>query len=188
MVYLPDENVTCGRGASVWVERVLPHFKRTDLTFSSHFQTPPRAEADSHPAVAGGKNFAYFADPIFREYRQSGNIAVRDGCVQAISRLIGPASFGAGLPSTVLLVPRRRGRDLLLSLLHYIPTRKALDIDMIEERSSFAGETLRISVPGKSVETILDFETGAPLLRNPDCSFALPAKKGRLLLMAPRFF
>jgi len=125
VVYLPGENIETGRGVSVWVERVLPYFKRTDLTFSSHFQTPPRAKADSHPAVVAGKNFVYFADPIFREYRQSGNIAVRDGCVGALRRLIGPAPFGEGLPSTILSIPRRRGHHLLLTLLHYIPTRKA---------------------------------------------------------------
>ncbi|SDT95006.1 Hypothetical glycosyl hydrolase 6 [Verrucomicrobium sp. GAS474] len=185
VVYLPGENIVAGKGATIWVERVLPYFKRTDLTFSSHFQTPPRAQADAHPAVVGGKHFAYFADPVFREYRQSGNIAVRDGCLEAIARLIGPAPFGAGLPSTVLAVPRRRGRDLLLTLLHYIPTRKALDIDMIEERSSFAGERLRLPPTAKEV---VDFETSLPLPRGDDGAFLLPAKKGRLLLSVPRFF
>jgi hypothetical protein len=185
VVYLPGENIETGRGVSIWVERVLPYFKRTDLTFSSHFQTPPQAKADRHPAVVGGKNFAYFADPIFREYRQSGNIAVRDGCLEAIRRLIGPAPFGSGLPTTILSVPRRRGRDLLLTFLHYIPTRKALDIDMIEERSSFAGESLHL--PSEASQ-VVDFETRVPLERNPQGDFALPLKKGRLLLEVPGFF
>ena len=185
VVYLPGENVEPGRGESVWVERVLPYFQRTDLTFSSHFQTPPRAKADRFPAVVGGKNFAYFADPIFREYRQSGNIAVRDGCLEAMRRLVGEAPFGASLPTTVLSVPRRRGHDLLLTLLHYIPTRKALDIDMIEERSSFAGEILRLP---QAATQVIDFETNAPLERRADGGFALPAKKGRVLLTVLGFF
>jgi hypothetical protein len=185
VVYLPGENIEVGPGISIWIERVLPYFKRTDLTFSSHFQTPPRAKADRHPAVVAGNNFVYFADPIFREYRQSGNIAVRDACREAVRRLIGPAPFGDGLPTTVMSVPRRRGQDLLLTLLHYIPTRKALDIDMIEERSSFAGESLRLPTGATQV---IDFETQIPLERNSDDSFALPLKKGRLLLEIPRFF
>ena len=184
VVYLPGENVELGRGATVWVERILPYFKRNQIHFSSHEQTPPRAGADLFPAVVGGKNFFYFADPIFREYRQSGNIAVRDGCLEALRKLIGPPPVGDGLPSTVLSVPRRRGRDLILTLLHYIPTRKALDIDMIEERSSFAGESLRLS---KSAACVVDFETKQPLARNFDGSFSLPAKKGRLLLEVPKF-
>lgn len=185
VVYLPGEVITAGRGTTVLARRVLPYFKRTDLTFSSHFQTPPRARADSHPAVVAGKNFVYFADPIFQEYRQSGNVAVRDGCVLALEKLIGPAPFGAGLPKTVLLVPRRRGRDLILTLLHYIPTRKALEIDMIEEASSFAGELLRLPVKAARV---VDFETKQDLARHADGPFALPAKKGRLLLEVPGYF
>ena len=185
VVYLPGENIEPGRGVSVLVERVLPYFKRTDLTFSSHFQTPPRAKADRHAAVFAGKNFVYFADPIFREYRQSGNIAVRDGCLEALRRLIGPALYGSGLPTTVLSVPRRRGRDLILTLLHYIPTRKSLEIDMIEERSSFAGESLRLP---EDAARVVDFETRQPLAKNPDGTFALPTKKGRLLLEVPHFF
>lgn len=185
VVYLPGEMVTAGKGTSVLAQRVLPYFKRTDLTFSSHFQTPPRAKADSHPAVVAGKSFVYFADPIFQEYRQSGNIAVRDGCVEALRRLIGPASFGSGLPKTVLSVPRRRGRDLILTLLHYIPTRKALEIDMIEEASSFAGESLRLP---KNALRVADFETGKELARQADGSYALPVKKGRLLLEIPGYF
>ena len=185
VIYLPGETITAGRGTTVLAQRVLPYFKRNDLTFSSHCQTPPRAKADSHPAVVAGKNFIYFADPIFQEYRQSGNIAVRDGCLEALLRLVGPAPFGAGLPKTILSVPRRRGRDLILTLLHYIPNRKALDIDMIEEPSSFAGETLRLP---KKAARVVDFETGQPLERNADDSFALPLKKGRLLLEVPGYF
>lgn len=171
----------------VLVDRVLPYFRRTDLTFSSHFQAPPRAEIDSHPAVIAGPDYVYFADPIFREYRRSGNIAVRDGWRLAMRRLIGPAPFGDGLPTTVLVVPRRHGNDLLLTLLHYIPTRKALAVDMIEERSSFAGEHLRLASATDSTR-VFDFETKQPLPRNSDGSFVLPSRKGRLLLQVPGFF
>lgn len=57
---------------------MLPYFNRTDLRFSSHFQTPPVARAGRYPAVVAGRNFAYLADPVFREYREAGNTAVRD--------------------------------------------------------------------------------------------------------------
>jgi hypothetical protein len=185
VVYQPGEKVAAGAGVTTLVRRVLPYFKRSDLKFSSHLQTPPQAKADSHPAVVAGKNYIYFADPIFQEYRQSGNIAVRDGGVEALRRLIGAPPFGAGLPKTVLSVPRRRGRDLILTLLHYIPTRKALDIDMIEEASSFAGEVLRLPKPAARV---VDFESKSALARQADGTFALSVKKGRLLLEVPGYF
>lgn len=172
-------------GCEVLVERVLPYFKRTDLTFCSHFQTPPVATADIFPAVVQGDGVIYFADPIFREYRKSGNIAVRDGWREAMRRLIGPAPFGEGLPSTVLSVPRRRGNDLILTLLHYIPTRKALDVDMIEERSSFAGEKLKLPLQAKEVRL---FSSAEKLPQDKDASWLLPAIKGRLLIEIPEFY
>ena len=112
------------------------------MRYCSHLQIPPRPESSKQPVIIAGERFIYFADPIFREYRQAGNIAARDAWRLATQRLIGPAPFGHGLASTIQIYPRRRGADLILTLLYYIPIRKVLDVDMIEERSSFAGEML----------------------------------------------
>ncbi len=185
--YQAGMNVKPGKGVKVLVDRVLPYFKRTAITFSSHFQTPPVAKADVFPAVVSGDGFVYFADPIFREYRQSGNLAARDVWRRSVTDLIGAAPFGEGLPSSALVYPRRRGKDLLLTLLHYIPVRKAMEIDVIEERSTFAGETLRLS--GATDKTrVRVFGSGEELKRTDDGSFALPFVKGRLLLEVPGWF
>ena len=185
VIYLQGDEIEAA-GCVTLVERVLPYFQRTDLHFSSHFQTPPQDIADSHPAVVRGPNFIYFADPIFREYRTSGNTAVRDGWKAATRLLIGPARFGDGLACTILCVPRRRGRDLLLTLLHYIPTRKAIEIDMIETRSSFAGETLRFPPNAAKIRV---FATGEELPISSNGKVQLPVTAaGRLLLEIPDFF
>lgn len=167
------------------VDRVLPYFQRTAVHFSSHFQTPPVAKADKFAAVCAGNGVVYFADPIFREYRQAGNLAVRQVWNRAVSDLIGLPPFGAGLPSTVVVYPRKKGRDLLLTLLHYIPVRKAMDIDVIDERGSFAGEILQLPEAAQTVENFLTGEKLAPAGAG---SFALPSTKGRLLLRVPKFF
>ena len=98
--------------------------------------------------------------------------------------LVGPASFGAGLPTTVLVVPLKRGRDLLLTLLHYVPVRKSLEIDMIEERMEFAGMTLKLNSPAREVKV---FGTGDKLLSTRN-GFLLPPASGRLLLEVPNYF
>ena len=183
--YSQGLNVKGGKGTRVLVDRVLPYFRRTDLKFSSHFQTPPLAKADAFPAVIAGERFVYFADPIFSEYRQTGNIAARDAWKRAVESLIGAAPFGAGLPTTLLLTPRKRARDLILTLLHYIPIRKSHDIDMIEERSSFAGELLRLPAAAREVRV---FGSGETLPRTEDGAFILPVVKGRLLLEVPGFY
>jgi hypothetical protein len=182
VVYRPGNRVKAGADVDVLVERVLPYFKRTDLTFCSHFQAPPVKDPDAHPSVAGNDRVVYFADPIFREFRETGNIAVRDGWVAAMHKLIGPAPIGHGLPTTVLCVPLKSGSDLHITLLHYIPTRKAIEADMIEERGSFAGEQLRL--PPAAAE-VIDWETGTALRKLENGIFELPAKKGRLLLKVP---
>ncbi len=173
-------------GTDVLVERVAPYFKRDAVRYCSHLQTPPRPESTGQPVVVAGERFIYFADPIFGEYRQSGNIAARDAWRLAMERLIGPAPFGSDLPSTVQIYPRRRGDDLLLTLLHYIPVRKALDIDMIEERSFLGGECLSLPT---SARTVRVFPGGELLPRDPAGRFQLPpTAKGRLLLEVPGFF
>lgn len=178
--------VAGGPGTETLVERVLPYFKRDAVRYCSHGQTPPRPEASGQPVVIAGERFVYFADPIFREYRKAGNIAARDAWRVAMKRLVGPAPYGAGLPTTIQVYPRRKDSSLLLTLLHYVPVRKALDIDMIEERGSFAAEVLRL--PSKATEVRV-FGTGEKLARSADGSgFTLPTAKGRLLLEVPGFF
>jgi len=183
--YQQGLNVVPGAGTEILVDRILPYFKRTDLHFSSHFQAPPVASPDRYPAVVAGDRFVYFADPIFQEYRQAGNIAARDGWKHAMQRLIDVPPYGAGLPTTVLSTPRRRGADLILTLLHYIPLRKALDIDVIEERMNFAGQILHLPVAARQVRV---FGHDTPLPIAPSGGFQLPTSPGRLLLEVPGFF
>jgi hypothetical protein len=174
-----------GLGIEVDEAAVLPYFKRNDLTFSSHYQTPSVAQADRFPAVIAGPGFVYFADPIFREYREAGNIAARDVWKRTMQHFIGPPPVGDGLPTTILATSRRRGRDLLITLLHYVPLRKALQIDVLEGRMGFAGELLRLPAAARTVRV---FGSALALPRNADGAFELPASRGRLLLEAPEVF
>jgi hypothetical protein len=70
-------------------------------------------------------------------------------------------------------------------LLHYIPVRKSLEIDVLEERMSFAGENLHLPPDAASVRI---FSTGETLPVGATGAFILPAVKGRLLLEVPGFF
>ncbi len=159
-------------------------FRARPNGFSSHYQVPPQPDADPSPAIVEGERFIYFADPIFREFRQTGNLMMRDSWQLAMNALIGKPPYGDGLPKTILSVPRRRGDDLILTLLHYIPTRKALEVDLIEERSSFAGEHLRLPARATSARLF----GGPGLERAADGTFVLPVAKGRLLVEASGFF
>ena len=182
--YLPGVEVLAGANTRVLIERVLPYFRRTEENFSSHMHVPPAPEADTAPAVIAGERFIYFADPIFREFRRAANQMMRDSWHLAMNALIGPPPFGEGLPTTIQVIPRRRGDDLLLTLLHYIPVRKAAELDVIEERSSFAGEHLKLPSPAQRACLF----HGSKLERAEDGTFVLPVAKGRLLLEVPDYF
>lgn len=169
----------------VLVERVLPYFKRTDAHFMSHFQTPPVAEADQYPAVIAGHNFCYFADPVFYGYRVHGVSFYRDVLERVLTTMIGPPRVGAGLARGVLAVPRKRGDDLIVTLLNYQPVRKALEVDVIEEASSFAGEVLQLrDLPEGGAPRLF----GAEGLESVGAGFALPPTRGRLLVEVPNYF
>lgn len=185
VVYQRGLRLEAGPGSEVLAERVRPYFERNDALYCSHLQTPPRPEPSGEPAILAGERFVLFAEPIFREYRQSGNLAVRDAWRAAMQRLIGPPPFGNGLPTTVQVYPRRRGQDLLLTLLHYVPVRKALNVDVIEERGVLGGEILRLPPAAQQVRVF-----GGPELEKESAGgFLLPAgTRGRLLLEVPGFF
>jgi hypothetical protein len=59
-----------------------------------------------------------------------------------------------------------------------------LEIDVIDERMSFAGETLRMPEHVKQVRIF----GGEPLRQTSPGEFALPTAKGRLLLEVPGYF
>lgn len=184
VLYSEGMNIEFTGSAEVLVERVLPLFPRTDARFCGHFQAPPREDADNSPALIGGRGFLYFADPIFREYRQSCQMHVRDTWRAALERLLGPPLLDTRLPASIETYPARRGNDLLLTLLRYLPVRKAMEIDIIDEALPFNGEQLRFSRPPGS---LLCYPDGKAL--SPDTEGAFPlAGRGRLLLKAPGFF
>lgn len=171
---------------SVLIDRVLPYFQRTDEHFMSHFQAPPVKDAQQYPAVLAGERFVYFADPVFRSYRHYGVTTYRDVVERAIVHLVGTAAIGSGLSRTVLSLPRRHGDDLRLTLLHYVPLRKAIEGDVLEHASSFASERLQLATQ----QPVSVREYGGELLAGSVAEgFALPVSaRGRLLLEVKNYF
>ena len=184
--YEAGMEVQRGEGTHVLVERVHPYFKRTDSHFMSHFQAPPMATPDPYPAVIAGERFVYFADPLFSGYRQHGSTFHRDVFERVLSTLVGPPRVGKGLGRTILSLPRRRGNDLIVTLLHYVPVRKALEVDVIEEAASFAGEVLRFREI--STEVSPRFYGGEALELIDTGAYALPPVRGRILIECNGYF
>lgn len=185
VVYSQGRRVAPGDGANILADRIPPYFKRDDLRFCSHFQTPPDTTAELGAAVVGNASFIYFADPVFLDYRQSGNRHLRDYFARALEALGAAPLIGPGLPAHVLVLPRRKGSDLILTLLNYLPTRKSHDIDVIEDALSFAGMKLNLSEASR-VEAVLPED--ARLTSTDGGEWILPDVRGRLILRAAGYF
>jgi hypothetical protein len=185
VIYSQGSRIKLTGDAKVRLERVLPYFKRSDTHYSSHFQTPPVAEA-SAPALVTGNRFAYFADPIFADLRKSGTPSVPTVWKTVMEELIGPPAIGLGLSKRIELYPLRKGNDLLLTLLHYVPVRKSVEIDVLDEASSFAGQTLHFDAAVEKVKWVQgDNET---VLGTRIQAVNLPNERGRLCLRVENYF
>jgi hypothetical protein len=178
-------NLDCpADSAEVWIERIEPWFQRDDLHYCSHFQTPSSGKAAPYPACVHTDGMVYFADPIFREYREKGNGYIKTALRPILERLIGPPRI-QGPIATVESTLRRHGNDLLITLLHYPPVRKAVDCEVIESRLAFDRQTLSFDRP---VERVSVAPSGAALAAEANGRCTLPPADGRLLLRAENYF
>ncbi|MFA9392134.1 MAG: alpha-amylase family protein [Prolixibacteraceae bacterium] len=179
VIYTAGAQILAPGESIVYIERVLPYFKRNDVTYCSHFHAPNNKKDENYPAVFGDENYICFADAVFYEYRKSGSGFIKDALQWALQKMIGEPLCGAGLPSSILVYPRKKGNKVIVTLLRYLPVRKSIDIDIIDEALTFAGEILSFSQTVKSVKLYPD---GAQLKNLGNRQFELPSQKGRLLL------
>ncbi|MCC5848573.1 MAG: beta-galactosidase [Verrucomicrobia bacterium] len=184
VVYPRGLRIQAPENLEILVDRVAPYFQRSDLKFCSHFQAPPRKEPLGEPAVLRGEGWIHFADLLFTDYRQSANLAASRAFGAAMDSLIGPPATGRGLKSTVRMYPLRRGNDLHLTLLHYLPERKADGADIVAERLGFGGQILRLPPHIRKVI----FEPTGEAVTPDNGRLPLPCEEGRLLIRLPNFF
>lgn len=166
------------------VSRNLPYFQRSDLEYCSHYQAPPSGRLSPHPVCVSDGQIVYFADPIFREYRVKGNNFIKDVLGRILEIHLGKPRIG-GIKKTVECYTRKRGKDLLLTLLHYLPVRKATECDVIEDSLSLTCQKLKLN---QAVDTVLKYPEQIPLDQDADGAFILPESDGRLLLLIPNYW
>lgn len=182
VIYNEGANVTSDL-LDTWVDRINPYFKRSELRFSSHFQAPPNAKAD-YPAILGNDKFVYIADPIFKEYRQTGNYFIKICFKEILDNLIGKPLYGYGLSPNVFKSALRVGNDLIITLLYYIPTRQAIEQDIIEQSQNLYGEELQLKGYAGVLNSVLDDVN----LKSVHNKYTIHNAKGRVILKAANFF
>jgi hypothetical protein len=120
--------------AQVWP----PYFNRAWNHFCSHRQTPlnPAAPAP-YPAVTvnAAGNVIYLAHPLFTGYRRQAPRWYKALFLAALRQLLPDPLVRCGAPTTaqVTLLRQPDAGRTVVHLLHYIPERRGLEFDTIED-------------------------------------------------------
>jgi len=136
VVYERGERVRALPGTEVLARIGEPYFNRTPFTYTSHQHSPVARFSDS-PAITRRGNAIYCAFPLFRAYRRHGNQIYKQVIAGLIRMLLPDPLLKTSVPSTAeisLLCQQADDEDrLLVHLLHYIPQRRAIGLDIVED-------------------------------------------------------
>ena len=144
-------------GAS-FVQKVIPPvFNRTYEHFCSHLHSPS-GRKEAYPGIVETAQTVYFIHPIFTTYQNWAPNWYKKLLANELARLLPKAMVSHNGPSSVqvnLLRQDDQNRDIL-HILHYVPTKKCKNLDILEDRLPL--EHLKIEVeadrPVKSLYSV----------------------------------
>ena len=148
-LYRPGVSIAAEPGTEVLATYGHPYFDRSPEHFSSHKQTPLGTRT-SEPLITRRGRVVYVANPFFRSYAQDG-YGVQKLVVRDLVRMLlpAPAVIAPELPSTaqITVLQQKQPSRTIVHVLHYPLTRRAPDIDIIEEAGRLASIELRVRAP-----------------------------------------
>ncbi len=143
-LYQPGSSVAAEAGVEILATYGFPYFDRSKEQFCSHKQTP-LGRRTGEPVITRKGKVVYIANPIFRSYAQDG-YGVYKQVVGVLLRQLLPAPLvlAPGLPSTAQVTVLRQGPRHVVHILYYPLTRRAPDIDIIEDPGLLENVELRV--------------------------------------------
>ena len=134
VMYMRGTHVAAQPGAEVLAEIVPAVFDRTWEHFCSHRQSPSGGQPAQPAAVRKG-DAIYISSPIFSQYNQNAPLWCKRIVLNALDLLLPDPLVRHDGPSTVLatLNEQADAHRWVLHLLHYIPERRGMDFDVIED-------------------------------------------------------
>jgi hypothetical protein len=127
-----------GEGTRILAETVGPYFDRAWDHFCSHRQTPmDPANPQVYPAatINAQGNVIYMAHPLFVGYRRQAPLWYKRLVLAALGLLLPEPLVITDAPSSAQITLLRQPQEgrTVLHLLHYIPERRGLEFDTIED-------------------------------------------------------
>ncbi|MDW8289162.1 MAG: beta-galactosidase trimerization domain-containing protein [Armatimonadota bacterium] len=134
VMYLRGQRVSPVEGAEVLAEVWEPYFNRTYQHFCSHAHAPV-AQRSEHPAALRKGRVVYLTHPVFSIFAQYGMTFYKQLILNALRMLLPNPLVIADAPSTLQVTWNRqpRHRRSVVHLLHYIPERRTLAPDYLED-------------------------------------------------------
>jgi hypothetical protein len=161
-LYQPGTSVAAAPGTEVLAVYTHPYFDRSPEHYSSHKQTPPGARTEE-PLITQKGRVIYIANPFFRSYSQDA-FGIQKLVVRELIRRLLPEPLiqTANVPSTAQVTILQQANRRVVHVLHYPLTRRAPDIDIIEEPGVLADIQLSVRAPRPSAVKLVPRNEAIP--------------------------
>ncbi len=146
--YVPGSVVKTRSGTDMLARIWKPYFDRTYEHFSSHHQTPFNQPTDQ-AAVAQRGGIIYISFPIFESYANNAYRVHKLLVRNCLRRLLPHPLVKAELPSTAETTVTGQDGKRIVHLLHYPASRRAPDLDIVEEAIPLANVNLALRTARK---------------------------------------
>lgn len=175
-------------GSKVLAQVETPYFNRTWRQFCGHNHAPSNGQV-GYPGMIENEagTCITFAHPIFKQYHDNAPLWCKLLFKNAVDRLLPDESKAVAVdgPSTLLVNANRQPNEnrQILHLLHYIPERRGVTFDVIEE--TLPVYDIGISLEAERVSTVQIVPSGEDLpfeQVNGRVNFKVPKVDGHVMV------
>jgi hypothetical protein len=185
VMYMKGMEVKASSTAEVLMQTNVPYFNREWNHFSSHKHTPSSGKT-AYPGIIKNGRSIYFMHPVFSQYNKNAPRWCKQLVLNAVHMLLpGPIVRHNG-PSTMIVTLNEQSSKnrQVLHLLNYVPERRGVDFDVIENIFPLYDITFSITAP-KNINNVMLVPQNKPLKfskQNNRIEFALPELKGHQMI------
>ncbi len=149
-MYERGTEVAAALGSDVLAEVEVPYFNRTWRHFCSHRHTPS-AQRIGYPGIVRRGRVIYFSHPIFTMYQTNAPLWCRKLLAAAVEMLLPQPALTIQAPSSVIAALTRQPEIhcQVLHLLHYIPERRGVAFDVVEDVIPLYNLPVSVQVTGQ---------------------------------------
>lgn len=181
VMYEKGVALEAAHGAEVLAIISEPYFNRTYATFCSHAHTPVN-QATNKPGVIKSGNLVVFAHPVFSTYATHSMSFHRDIVLDALKSILPTPLLEVDGPTSLQASITQQGTRRIVHLLHYIPERRGLKFDVVEDRMVIKSAEVRVRGTAKQVTLVPSGESLSFEQRGDQVAFTIPQADGKLMI------